>query len=106
MTLQERHNIIREQLISSISENTCYGVNPFNVQIVLEFALPDPFNISCIKIKYHDSIHGRYLDSNWYNNQIYEPLIFRGELDNIEVSIVNLNDKQGNPLTQQLIIIA
>lgn len=105
MTLTERLTIIKDQLTDLIYEDTLYGKNPFRVQIISTNILPT-FGIAIIKIEYRENNPGEYLESNWYNNQIYEPLIFRNELDNIEVSIVNLNDKQGNPLTQQLIIIA
>ena len=105
MKLQDKLNRVYSQLISLIQEDTCYGVNPFNVQILSKDILP-AFGIAIIQIEYRENYPGEYLESNWYNNQIYEPILFRDELDNIEVSIVNLNDKQGNPLTQQLIIIA
>lgn len=106
MNIQEKLQVIRKQLNSLITEeDTPYGVNPFNVQIIGTDILPN-FNIAFIKIKYQENDPGNYLESNWYNNQIYEPLTFRDELDDIEVSIVNLNDEQGNELTQQLIIIS
>lgn len=105
MTLNEKLTKIKYQLTDLIYEDTCYGKNPFQIQITRIQILPT-FDIAIIKIEYRENYPGEYLESNWYNNQIYEPILFRDELDNIEVSIVNLNDKQGNPLTQQLIIIA
>lgn len=105
MKLQDKLNRVKSQLISVIQEDTCYGVNPFRVQILSKDILP-AFGIAIIQIGYQEHYPGEYLNSNWYNNQILEGLIDNYELDNIEVSIVNLNDKQGNPLTQQLIIIA
>ena len=116
MTLNEKLTKIKYQLTDLIYEDTCYGKNPFQIQITRIEILPT-FDIAIIKIEYRENYLGEYLESNWYNNQITDGLIgnydlgnidilFRDELDNIEVSIVNLNDKQGNPLTQQLIIIA
>ena len=105
MTLNEKLTKIKDQLTDLIYEDTCYGKNPFQIQILSTDILPN-LGIAIIKIEYRENYLGEYLESNWYNNQIYEPILFRDELDNIEVSIVNLNDKQGNPLTQQLIIIA
>lgn len=105
MKLQNKLNRVKSQLISVIREGTCYGVNPFKVQIISTDILPT-FGIAIIRIGYQESHSGEYLDSNWYNNQIYEPLTMRDELDTIEVSIVNLNDNEDKPLTQQLIIIA
>ena len=105
MTLNEKLTKIKDQLTDLIYGDTCYGKNPFQIQITRIEILPT-FDIAIIKIEYRENYPGEYLESNWYNNQIYEPILFRDELDNIEVSIVNLNDKQGNQLTQQLIIIA
>lgn len=105
MTLNEKLTKIKDQLTDLIYEDTCYGKNPFQVQITRIDTL-STFDIVIIKIEYRENYLGEYLESNWYNNQIYEPLVMRDELDNIEISLVNLNDKQGDPLTQQLIIIA
>lgn len=105
MKLQDKLNLVKSQLISLIQEDTCYGVNPFKVQILSEDILP-AFGIAIIPIGYQEHYPGEYLDSNWYNNQILEGLIDNYYLSNIEVNIVNLNDNKGNPLTQQLIIIA
>lgn len=105
MKLQDKLNRVKSELISSIQEDTCYGVNPFKVQILSKDILP-AFGIAIIQIGYQEHYPGEYLDSNWYNNRILEGLIDNYDLSNIEIDIVNLNDKQGNPLTQQLIIIA
>ena len=105
MTLNEKLTKIKYQLTDLIYEDTCYGKNPFQIQITRIEILPT-FDIAIIKIEYRENYPGEYLESNWLFNQIYEPILLRDELDNIDVSIVNLNDKQGNPLTQQLIIIA
>lgn len=105
MTLNEKLTKIKDQLTDLIYEDTCYGKNPFQIQITRIEILPT-FDIAIIKIEYRENYPGEYLESNWLFNQIYEPILLRDELDNIDVSIVNLNDKQGNPLTQQLIIIA
>ena len=105
MTLNEKLTKIKDQLTDLIYEDTCYGKNPFQIQITRIEILPT-FDIAIIKIEYRENHPGEYLESNWLFNQIYEPILLRDELDNIDVSIVNLNDKQGNPLTQQLIIIA
>ena len=105
MKLQDKLNRVKSLLISVIREGTCYGVNPFKVQILSKDILPT-FGIALIQIGYQESYSGEYLDSNWYNNQITDGLIDNEELGNIEVSIVNLHGKEGKPLTQQLIIIA
>ena len=105
MKLQNKLNRVKSQLISVIREGTCYGVNPFKVQIISTDILPT-FGIAIIKIEYQENNPGDYLESNWYNNQITDGLIGNYDLGNIEVSIVNLNDKEDKPLTQQLIIIA
>lgn len=105
MELQNKLNRVKSQLISVIREGTCYGVNPFKVQIISTDILPT-FGIAIIKIEYQENNPGDYLESNWYNNQILDGLIDNEDLDNIELSLVNLNDKEDKPLTQQLIIIA
>lgn len=105
MKLQNKLNRVKSQLISVIREGTCYGVNPFKVQIISTDILPT-FGIAIIKIEYQENNPGDYLESNWYNNQITDGLIGNYDLGNIEVSIVNLNDNEDKPLTQQLIIIA
>lgn len=105
MKLQDKLNRVKSQLISVIQEDTCYGVNPFNVQILSTDILPN-LGIAIILIEYQEDYSGDYLESNWYNNQITDGLIGNYDLGNIEVSIVNLNDKEDKPLTQQLIIIA
>lgn len=105
MKLQSKLNRVKSQLISLLQEDTCYGVNPFNVQILSTDILPN-LGIAIIKIEYQENNPGDYLESNWYNNQITDGLIGNYDLGNIEVDIVNLNDKEDKPLTQQLIIIA
>lgn len=105
MKLQDKLNRAKSQLISVIQEDTCYGVNPFKVQIISTDIL-STFGIAIIQIGYQEHYPGEYLDSNWYNNQILEGLIDNYDLSNIEVDIVNLNDDKGKPLTQQFIIIA
>lgn len=105
MKLQDKLNRVKSELISLIQEDTCYGVNPFNVQILSKDILPF-FGIAIIQIGYQENNPGDYLDSNWYNNQIMDGLIDNYDLSNIEVTIVNLNDNENKPLTQQLIIIA
>ena len=105
MKLQDKLNRVKSELISLIQEDTCYGVNPFKVQILSKDILPT-LGIAIIQIEYQEDYSGEYLESNWYNNQITDGLIGNYDLGNIEVSIVNLNDKEDKPLTQQLIIIA
>lgn len=105
MKLQDKLNRIKSQLISVIQEDTCYGVNPFKVQILSTDILPT-FGIAIIRIGYQENNPGDYLDSNWYNNQILDGLIYNYDLSNIEITVVNLNDNQNKPLTQQLIILA
>lgn len=105
MKLQDKLNRVKSQLIFVIREGTCYGVNPFNVQIISTDILPT-FGIAIIQIGYQENNPGDYLDSNWYNNQIMDGLIDNYDLGNIEVTVVNLNDNENKPLTQQLIIIA
>lgn len=105
MKLQDKLNRVKSELIPLIQEDTCYGVNPFKVQIISTDILPT-FGIAIIKIEYQENNPGDYLGSNWYNNQILAGLIGNYDLGNIEVSIVDLNDKQDKPLTQQLILIA
>lgn len=105
MKLQDKLNRVKSQLISVIQEDTCYGVNPFKVQILSTDILPT-FGIAIIQIGYQENNPGDYLDSNWYNNQILDGLIDNYDLSNIEVTVVNLNDNENKPLTQQLIIIA
>lgn len=105
MKLQDKLNRVKSQLISLIQEGTCYGVNPFNVQILSKDILPF-FGIAIIQIGYQEHYPGEYLDSNWYNNQILDGLIDNYDLSNIEITVVNLHDNQNKPLTQQLIILA
>lgn len=105
MKLQSKLNRVKSQLISILQEDTCYGVNPFKVQIISTDILPT-FGIAIIKIEYQEHYPGEYLDSNWYNNQILDGLIDNYDLSNIEITVVNLNDNQNKPLTQQLIILA
>lgn len=105
MKLQDKLNRVKSELISLLQEDTCYGVNPFKVQIFSTDIL-STFGMAIIQIRYQENNPGEYLDSNWYNNQILEGLIDNYDLSNIEVDIVNLNDNKGKPLTQQLIIIA
>ena len=105
MKLQNKLNRVKAQLISVIREGTCYEVNPFKVQIISTDILPT-FGIAIIQIGYQEQHPGEYLDSNWYKYQILDGLIYNEDLDNIELSLVNLNDDKDKPLTQQLIIIA
>ena len=105
MKLQDKLNRVKFELISLIQKDTCYEVNPFKVQILSEDILPT-FGIAIIQIGYQEQHPGEYLDSNWYKYQILDGLIYNEDLDNIELSLVNLNDDKDKPLTQQLIIIA
>ena len=104
MKLQDKLNRVKHQLISVIREGTCYGVNPFEVQILSTDILPT-FGIAIIQIEYQEDYPGEYLESNWYNNQITDGLIGNYDLGNIEVSIhtLDINDTQ-NTIDQIILI--
>jgi len=68
MTLNEKLTKIKDQLTDLIYEDTCYGKNPFKVQILSKDILSN-LGIAIIQIGYQENNPGDYLESNWYNNQ-------------------------------------
>lgn len=103
ITLEDKLNIIQSQLEEILKKD-----NPYDINIVATQLMPS-FNMAIIRISYNpcdEYFQEEYLTSRWYKDQLYTPLINR-EFDNIEVSIVNLQDSQeGFPLPQQVITIA
>lgn len=103
LTLKDKLNIVQDQLEDILKES-----NPYNVKINKTDTLPS-FGIAIINISYDPEMEETdctYLDSNWYEEELNEPLTMRDELDTIEVSIVNLTNEYNDPINEQLIIIA
>ena len=104
LTLNDKLNIVQNQLEDILKES-----NPYNVKINKTDTLPS-FGIAIINISYDpetEETDCTYLESNWYEEELNEPLLTMGyELDTIEVSIVNLTNKYNDPINEQLIIIA
>lgn len=106
-TIEDKLNVVEQQLQDILSSDTNFGKNPFDVTIQIVDTMPT-FNIAFIRISYdpckEDQNYTSYRDSYWFQEELEEPLTQRS--DDIEVSIVNLTNEYNDPINEQLIIIA